>query len=158
MPPLYFLTRHIVPCYCLILVVYLLCFVTINNYLLQYSIFLEQAIASAPGPIWHETESESGFMTISLFGNAAWTSSLNASAAAISCVYAISRFIWLPSGLLKRFSNRLHGIYHDALCLLYVRAFANASSFSPWIWSTGLSFKSVPRAAAAGVILPPFLR
>ena len=71
MPPLYFLTRHIVPCYCLILVVYLLCFVTINNYLLQYSIFLEQAIASAPGPIWHETESESGFMTISLFGNAA---------------------------------------------------------------------------------------
>ena len=33
MPPLYFLTRHIVPCYCLILVVYLLCLVNINNYL-----------------------------------------------------------------------------------------------------------------------------
>ena len=35
---------------------------------------------------------------------------------------------------------------------------AKASSFSPWSCSTGFRFKTVPIAAAAGVILPPFFR
>ena len=35
---------------------------------------------------------------------------------------------------------------------------AQFSSFSPWIWRTGLIFKMEPIAAAAGVTRPPFLR
>ncbi len=37
-------------------------------------IFLEQAMASAPGPMWHDTLNDSGFITISMPGKAACTS------------------------------------------------------------------------------------
>ena len=38
------------------------------------------------------------------------------------------------------------------------RTFENASNLSPWIVSTGFRFNTVPSAAAAAVILPPFFR
>ena len=48
-------------------------------------------------------------------------------------------------------------IIMERACFI-VRAFANASSFSPCIVRTGFKRRSVPSAAAAGVILPPFFR
>ena len=46
----------------------------------------------------------------------------------------------------------------SVLACFMVLALAKASSFSPRMMSTGLIFKRVPRAAAAGVIRPPFFK
>ena len=62
----------------------------------------------------------------------------------------------MPPNLVRMsFSRALHMVLK---AVLIPRVFAQASSLSPWMVRTGFRLRTVPTAAAAGVMRPPFFR
>ena len=122
---------------------------------------MEQAIAKAPGPIWQETLKESwSIYTSPDLGKASLISSARSLASSKFWEWTAAIFS-LPASYMSL--NLVSISWLMALIITFLAClaplhFENASSFSPWIWRTGLILSTSPKSAAAGVIRPPFFR